>query len=277
MVAPHTRETALVDKSETFRWMVRLGHAARGLVYLVLGYLALTTAGAAGEGGAAVFDLLQDVPLGTVVLWLMAIGLLAYAAFRLICAIGDLERQGTDARGIGKRIGYGASAVAHAVLAHAAFQYASGSSSGGSGGGEGTRQAAGTVLELPLGDLVIGLVGIGFFIGALMQAKSAATARFMHGIARGAPSAVKPIGQVGHAARAIVFAVIGWSLIRSAWAASESQVKGLGEAIVSLSGNGILSTIVALGLLFFGVFSFVVARFGVIPDVRAGDLKPALR
>lgn len=265
----------MVDKSEKFEWLVRLGYAARGLVYLVLGYLALTTAGEAQGGGTAVFDRIQDVPLGTVVLWLMAIGLLAYAAFRYISAIGDLERQGSDAKGVGKRIGYGVSAVAHTILAYAAFQYATGSS-GGSGGSDGAQQTTGSILEMPLGDLLIGIVGLGFLVGAFMQAKSAVTAHFMIHISSRAPAAVKPIGRLGHAARAIVFAVIGWSLVRSAWLDSEAQVKGLGDAILSLRDNGTLYTIVAVGLLAFGLFSLVISRFGVIPNVRAGDLKPSL-
>src|SRR6185436_9482619 len=93
---PATAGAAMVDNSEKFRWLVRLGYAARGVVYIVLGYLALTTASEAQDGGDAVFDLLRDVPLGTLVLWLMAIGLLAYASFKFISAIGDVQRRGSD-------------------------------------------------------------------------------------------------------------------------------------------------------------------------------------
>ena len=265
----------MVDKSEKFRWLVRLGYAARGVVYLVLGYLALTTASQARDGGTAVFDLLQDIPLGTVVLWLMAVGLAAYAMFMFISAIGDVQNHGSDPKGLMKRLGEGASAVAHTVLAFAAYQYASGSS-GGSAGSDGSRQAAGSILELPLGDLLIGLVGLGFLVGAFMQAKNAVTAGFMSHVGGGAPAAIEPIGRLGHAARTVVFVVIGWSLVRSAWLDSEAEVKGLGDAIVSLSGNGTLYTVVAVGLLLFGVFSLVVARYRIIPDVHRRDWKPSL-
>lgn len=128
-----------------------------------------------------------------------------------------------------------------------------------------------------MGELLVGLVGLGFIAGAFMQAKSAATAAFMRDVERGAPAAVDPIGRLGHAARAVVFAVIGWSLVRSAWLDSEAQVKGLGDALMSLRDNGTLYTVVAVGLLLFGVFSLLVARYRIVPDVHARHLRPNLR
>jgi hypothetical protein len=261
----------MVDTSGKFRWLVRLGYATRGLVYLILGYLALTTSSRAGGGGEAVFDVLRDVPMGALVLWLMAAGLLAYALFKAISAIGDVQRHGRDPAGLATRVGEGASAIAHTVLAYAAFQYASGSARDSSGG---QQQAAGSVLELPLGEVLLGLVGVGFLVGAVMQAKSAVTAKFMKHVSTAAPAAVEPIGRAGHAARAVVFVVIGWSLVQSAWFDSAGAVKGLGEAIVSLRDNGALYTVVAVGLLLFGLFSLVVARYRIIPEVRPADLKP---
>lgn len=265
----------MVDKSGKFRWLVQLGYAARGLVYVILGYLALTTAGRAAGGGEAVFDLLQEVPLGTVVLYLMAAGLLAYAAFKLVSAVGDLQRHGSEPMGLAARVGEAASAVAHTVLAWAAFQYAGGGGESASGGGQ--QEAVGSVLELPLGDLLIGLVGLGFVAAAAMQARNAWTARFMRHVSAAAPAAVEPIGRVGHAARAVVFLVIGWSLVRSAWFDRAAEVSGLGDALLSLQGNGALYTVVAAGLLLFGLFSLVVARYGVIPEVHRADLRPSWR
>ena len=95
----------MVDKSEKFQLLVRLGYAARGLVYLTLGYLALTTANRARGGGEAAFEVLQDIPLGTALLWLMAAGLLAYAIFKFISAIGDVQHHGSDAKGLATRVG----------------------------------------------------------------------------------------------------------------------------------------------------------------------------
>lgn len=65
--------------------------------------------------------------------------------------------------------------------------------------------------------------------------------------------------------------------MRSAWLHSGAEVKGLGGALMALRANGALYTIVAVGLLMFGLFSLIVARFRIIPDVERGDLKPRIR
>ena len=69
--------------------------------------------------------------------------------------------------------------------------------------------------------------------------------------------------------------MIGGSLIRGAWLVKESEVKGLGDAIVALTDSGIYS-LVAVGLIFFGVFSLITARYRIVPDIQKGDLKPKL-
>lgn len=264
----------MVDKSEKFSWLVRLGYAARGLTYFLLGYMALGTRIGEGDSNTAVLDMLQDVPLGVPLLYLMALGLAAYVVFKLASAIGDVQNRGTDTKGIVKRIGDGASAVAYSVLAYAALQFAQGDKQSAEGGE--SQQTAGTVLDWGLGEIVIGVIGIGFLIGAFMQAKSAFTGSFMHRVSPRAPNAIEPIGRAGFAARGIVFAIIGWSLVRAAWFDSEAQVKGLGDALAMLRESGTLYTLVAIGLMLFGVFSMVVSRYRIIPDIGAGDLKPSL-
>ena len=265
----------MVDKSEKFNWLVRLGFAARGITYIMLGYIALSTAGAAKEGGAAVYDYLQDVPFGTPFLWLMAIGLLAYAIFRFVSAIADIQNHGSDSQGMLKRIADAASGTAHLFLAYAAYQFANGEKQSSAQAG-GSEEMAGTVLSMELGSVVIGVLGIGFIVGAFMQAKKAATASFMKRISSSAPAGIKTVGQAGHAARAIVFLVIGWSMVKGAWLSSESQVKGLGEAILSLRDMGLVYSLVALGLVLFGLFTLATARYRIIPDIQAHDLKPKL-
>jgi hypothetical protein len=264
----------MIDKSEKFSWLVRLGYAARGLTYFLLGYMALGTRIGEGDSNTAVLDMLQDVPLGVPLLYLMALGLAAYVVFKLASAIGDVQNRGTDTKGIAKRIGDGASAVAYSVLAYAALQFAQGDKQSAEGGQ--SQETAGTVLDWGLGEIVIGVIGIGFLIGAFMQAKAALTGSFMHRVSPRAPDAIEPIGRGGFAARAVVFAIIGWSLVQAAWLDSEAEVKGLGDALATLRESGTLYTLVAIGLMLFGVFSMVVSRYRIIPDIGAGDLKPSL-
>ena len=266
----------MVDKSEKFNWLVRTGFAARGITYILLGYIALSTRGDAKGGGSAVYDYIQEVPFGTPILWVMTFGLLAYVVFRLMCAISDLQHRGTDTTGIFKRIGDAASAVAHLFLAYACYQFATGekrSSEGESGG----QEMTGSILQLDIGWIVIIVIGFGFLVGAFMQAKTAWTAHFMHRISAHAPSITEPMGRAGHAARAVVFLLIGWSMVRGAWAEQEERVVGLGEAILSLRDMDLVYTLVAIGLIMFGIFSLFTARYRIIPDFGPEGLKPHFR
>lgn len=265
----------MVDKSEKFHLLVRLGYASRGLVYILLGYLALSSTGKAAGGPQASFDFLQEIPFGTSVLYVVTIGLLAYAIYKFIAAMGDVERKGAEPKGIAQRIGYFASGLAHTTLAWTAFEFARGIKRASTG--DGGDEAAATVLTWDLGSAVLGIVGLGFLLAAGFQARSAITAHFMRSVGAGAPASVCWLGRAGHGARAVVFAIIGWSLSRSAWFSNGAEVKGLGGALASLQDAGALYTVVAVGLLMFGVFSLIVARFRVIPHVDRDDLKPRFR
>jgi hypothetical protein len=265
----------MVDKSEKFGWLVRLGYAARGVTYILLGWLALGTRAGSDEGNEAVLDHLQEMPLGTPILYLMAIGLVGYVLFKFASAVGDVQNRGTDTEGIVKRIGDAASGIAYTVLAYAALQFASGFRQSADRGQ--SQETASTVLDWSLGGLLIGAVGLGFLIGAFMQAREAATGHFMHRVSAQAPNGIEAVGRAGHAARAVVFAIVGWSLVQSAWLDSSSEVKGLGEALLSLREGGALYTLVAIGLMLFGAFSLVVSRYRIIPDIGRDGLKPSFR
>jgi len=265
-----------IDKSQKFITLVRLGYAARGLTYILLGVLALGTSGKAIEGAKGVFDYLQEMPLGTPLLWVVALGLLAYGLFKMMSGAANVQRRDSDAMGIAKRLGDLGSGVAHFFLAYAAYKFATGQKDSAAGT-DGAQAMAGPVLNLSLGPVVIGLLGLGLIAAAAMQARRAATGDFMRHIASRAPKSIEAIGRAGHAARAVVFAVIGWSLVQGAWLSSESKVKGLGEALLALRDTGLLYTLVAIGLLLFGAFSLVTARYRIIPDFNGSQLKPSLR
>jgi hypothetical protein len=258
----------MVDKSEKFNWLVRLGYAARGLVYILLGYLALSRPGD-DSGPEGAFSYLQEVPLGTPILYLCVIGLIAYSIYKFCSLLLDVENRGSDAKGLMYRIGNAAGGVAYLALAYTAYEFAQGSKQNASSGG-GAHEAAGTVLSFGLGSLVLGLIGVGFIVAGVMQAKGAVTGSFMKRMKADAPHFVEYLGRAGFAARAVVFLIIGWSLVRSAWLSSTAQVKTLGEAVSSLADNGTLYTLVAAGLLLFGVFSLFAARYRIIPDIDQG-------
>lgn len=264
----------MVDKSEKFDWLVRVGYFSRAILYSVLGLIALTSAGKIAEGTNGIFKAIQDFPAGTAILWIMVIGLIAYALFRLCSPLFDIENEGADAKGWAKRIGHAGSAVGHLALAYSAYKFAS---AGGSSGG-GAQEVASGVLSMDIGGTILGLLGVVFFAVAIFQAKKGITGEFMNRISGQAPDATRWLGGAGYLARGVVYAVIGWSLVKAGFMSGGSdQVKSLGDAVASLAGEGFVFTLTALGLLLFGLFSLVLARYRIIPDLDKSAGVPSFR
>lgn len=265
----------VVDKSEKFNWLVRVGYFSRAILYSVLGLIALTRVGQISEGTNGIFKAVEDFPAGTPILWLMVLGLVAYALFRFCSPLFDIENEGSDAMGWGKRIGHTGSAIGHLALAYSAYKFATTS---GGGSGEGAQDAASGVLSFELGGVVLGILGITFFLAAVSQAKKSLTGSFMNRISASAPDATRLLGGVGFMARAIVYTVIGWSLFKVGFmSAGSEQIKTLGDAVASLAGQGIVFTLVPIGLLVFGLFSLILARYRIIPDLGENGRVPAYR
>ena len=148
-----------IDKSEKIVLLARLGYAVRGLVYLLLGYLLLSATGkdeaARGTTGALVY--IQDIPGGTPILYVSALGLAGYALYKLIAGVFDTENVGADVKGIGKRISYVISAIAYGTLSWTAIQLGRGAQASS---GNQNREMASTALTFDLGPVALGLAGI---------------------------------------------------------------------------------------------------------------------
>jgi hypothetical protein len=251
-------------------WLAKLGFFARAIVYILLGYIALNTRSKADEGQNAVFEMLRDMPAGTALLIVTAVGLFAYGVFRLFSAFLDLDGKGNEWKGLAERAGQFFSGMAHILLGYTAYTYTE--QLGHSGGGDSrSQQAAQTILDLPLGSFLLGVIGLYFFATAASQAIKAVKASFMREIEPQAPSFTCTLGRIGHAARAVVFAAIGWSIIKAAWFEDESQARAIGGALASLRQNDALYLAVAFGLMVFGLFSLILARYRIVPEVDVAD------
>jgi hypothetical protein len=246
--------------------LTRTGFAARGIMYVLVGYLALRFGQA--ESGSGALAYVAD-GTGKLLLAVMAIGFLAYGLWRLCEALVDTEGHGTDAPGTAARVGGAVSGLVHLGLAFLAARLAFGQS--GAGSGDGAEQGAATALSLPGGPALL-LVAGGALVGTgLWQMLKAFRADFLrHLDGRAAHRAwVLWLGRAGYAARGVVFVITGWFLMRAGMSSDSGEAGGMGEALGSLSGAPL--AIIALGLLLFGLFSFVEARYRKIndPDVIA--------
>lgn len=249
--------------------MARLGYAAKGVVYMIVGILAVQAAfGTGGEttGSEGALRALADQPFGQALLWLLGIGLLCYAVWRFIQAGLDPDRKGTDASGIASRVGYAASGVIHGGLAFYAFGIATGN---GGGGGGSTQTMTAKVLATPFGAWLVGLAGLAVLAYGLKAAHSAYTRRYRRKVPFGSLDArartwVDRAGRLGLSARAVVFALIGVFLIKAAVQSDASEARGLEGALDTLAGQPYgpwLLGLVAIGLACYGFYSLVQARY----------------
>lgn len=247
----------------------RIGFAARGMVYILIGWFALDVAihGGRPMDNQGVLGTLVDAPLGHVLLGICALGFAGYAIWRLTEAITDPERLSGDMKGRFKRAGHAVSGIVHVTLAMAAARLAlrQTSAQGSSPGDRSAESWSAWLLAQPGGVAMLVAVGAGFFAVALAQGIKAYKARFdeLDGQIP-APDYVRWIGRLGYAARALIFAIIGWFLIAAALNHDPDRAGGLGEALMELRAQpeGVLVlSVVACGLALFGMFSLIEARY----------------
>jgi Domain of Unknown Function (DUF1206) len=261
-------EKAARKASPWIERLARFGYVAYGMVYLLIGALSLHAAfsggGAPGQEGALRSVLVA--PLGRVLLGLVAFGLLAYAAWRLFQGILDPDNEGKDAKGVVKRLDHVLNGLFHGALAFTAGQLALGS--GGGGGGSPDDWTA-TLMSQPLGRWLVAGAGAVILAAGLYQFYKAYKADFRDELKLGEMSLREKrwsthIGRLGFAARGAVFFVIGAFLGLAGLQSNPQQARGLGGALETLASQPFgpfLLGAVALGLVAYGVFMFVMARY----------------
>jgi hypothetical protein len=253
----------------------RLGYAASGLVYVTLGILALqaaTIGGKIADSRGAITTLGQQ-PAGKVLLLLIGVGLLAYAVWRLLEAATGAEGEGSDAKGMAKRAAHALSGLLFGSLGLWTLRLLAGSRQGGGGGAEGWTAR---LMALPLGRGLVAAVGLGVLAYALMQLLKAATRRTpdyvhrhldLHEVGPEGDRWIVRLARMGFAARGIVFAVTGAFLVNAALRYDPGQAAGLDEALAALArvpAGSVVLALVALGLVAFGGWQFVNARYRTV-------------
>ena len=252
--------------------LARLGYACKGVVYLIIGGLAVKLA--VGKGGAATdqrgaLQTIVEQPFGKFLLVVVAIGLLAFALWSFIQAIFDTEGKGGGAKGIIGRLGYAAVGVGYAVTAIGAFSLVAGSGSGGQGSTTRTQDWTANLLKLPFGVALVVIVGLVVLAIAVYLYAKAWNGKFQNRLSlTGRAAHVRKLlvflGRFGYAALGVVFTIVGIFLIVAAIQFNPHQAKGLDTALkelLQLPFGPFLLGIVALGLFAYGAYSFVEARY----------------
>lgn len=246
------------------KWFARLGYGSRGLIYIIIGWLALLSALGAGGGKVnskgAIEKVLQQ-PLGNTLLVVLVAGLLGYVGWRVIQGVHDTDQHGTSARGLAIRGGLLVSAITHLVLAVYTVRLLL--ASGSQGGGSSAKQS---FIASTAGQITLGIIGVAVIGAGLAHIAKAVKAGFeKHMVIPSAQQVwARPLCRFGLFARGLVWLMIGWFLIQSALQARSSDIAGMGEALRTLSSNPygpwLLGTI-AVGLFAFGIYSFLEAAY----------------
>ena len=257
------------ESRKGIEYLARAGLAGRGLVYLLVAFIAFQLpagkpASADKEGALAS---LSSKPWGFPVLTAIAIGFAGYAIWRLVEAILDPEGKSKKPEGKWKRVGYLFRGVLYSVFAVNTVKIAITQQSEGS-----TQKAQKTtagVFDLPGGKWLVLAFGLGVMAAGAYNGYRAFARKYRKDFKEREMSARErkilfPLAAAGLYARAVVFIMVGIFFVNAAVTFDPQKAVGLDGAlrkIVASPGGPLMLTMVAAGLGAFGVFSLAQARY----------------
>lgn len=263
------------DASAWIRVTGHIGIAAKAVVYLVVGFLAIkfafdtggqmtNTKGALSEIGSA--------PYGQILLSIVGGGLVLFAIYRLIGAWKDIDNRGSDGKGIFGRVMFAVSGLVYGALGASVFGLTFGGSSGGSsaGGSSGSKQSAvAELMSQPYGQWLVGVLGLGIIGYAGYQIYKAVKKKFFEKfrVSRMSDKVINTVSWVGAAglsAHTVVMGIIGYFIIQAALTHDPSKTGGLKDALAWLAEQDygpILLGVVSVGLFLYGAYTLFLARY----------------
>lgn len=250
------------------RRFVRIGYAAKGVIYLLIGALALRLA--FGNGGrltdaSGALQTIVKQPFGLALLAIVSVGILAYAGWEITEGLADTKRKGTSFKGWMSRVLSIIKGAVYGLVGVEAMRMVLGVSSSSGDADDYAR----TAMQFPLGGVLFGLVGAGVAAYGVKQIVMAWKAKFdddlhQQQLRREVGGWVLNVGRAGIGARGVILVLIGAALVRAGFAERPSEAGGMREAMWTLFaqpfGQALLAA-VAAGLICFGVFQILHARY----------------
>lgn len=247
----------------------RAGMVCWGLVHLVVAYLAIRVA--AGDGGkeADQKGALQEVgstAAGQVVLWVLAIGLIAFGVWQFMMAARGYTWVPKRGKRMRKRAGSAARGVVVLALAYTAIRLATGS--GSAGGNQPQQEFTARLLQLPAGQALVAVAGAAVVAVGVAAAVKGFKRSFLKDLdlpdlPTGTRKWVEWLGSAGYVAKGVVYAIIGGLLGYAALRSDAGQAGGVDKALRTLAAQPygvVLLAVVAIGLAAFGIYCFAAAR-----------------
>ncbi|GGO95940.1 membrane protein [Wenjunlia tyrosinilytica] len=247
----------------------RWGLAARGVIYLLVGVLALRIAfgdnGEQADRGGALHALAKQ-PFGSALVWAVGVGLAGMALWRLSEAV--FGAAGPDGRKTSKRLASAGRFVFYTVVAYSVLSFAAGEKGSGSSDKQ-SQDVTSRVMDLPAGRWLVGIGGIVIACAGVWIAFRAIQRKYHKHLKLSEMSprirkAVDVLGVGGGVARGAVFAVAGGFAVAAAVRYDPDKAKGIDDTLRTFSRTAAgpwLLVAVAVGLALFGLFSFAMARW----------------
>lgn len=258
----------VVPAANWIEYLGRTGYVARAVVYGLVGVLAgqaaITTR--RGPDVSEAMGLIRSLPLGGLLLVIVALGLLCFALWRFVEAVWDTDHRGRALKGLLMRFGYIVAGIANLVLASIAAYIAW---SGRRPHGQQGREIAANVMVWPGGWLLVVAVGITVFSIGIGYFVVAWRARFMAEydhteMSDAERKLAKPIGRFGLASRGIAFCMIGLFLGLAGWRVNAGAVKTLGGALAAAAGQSygrVFLAIIAAGFIAYSIYCLSRAKY----------------
>lgn len=252
--------------------LARAGLAARGVMYVIIGWLALEVAfGKSGHkaDSSGALRLVAQSPAGEIALWLLAIGFAGLALWRLSEAIWGAP--GSGGSKAGPRLASLGRAAIYSLLTFSILKFALGLGAPPSSNKQ-SRDLTAAALQAPGGQILVTLIGLALVAAGLALIYQAWRKRFLRQLRLGGVSpavrrTVTRLGQIGGIARGTVFAAVGVFLVVAAVNAKPGQARGVDSALRAMAATPFgpwLLALVAAGLIVFGVYSGCEARWRAV-------------
>ena len=256
------------EDSDWIDWVARAGLVAYGVVYVLIGWLAIQLAlgdrsGSPSSSGA--LHQLAQQPFGGVLIWLVTIGMFLLVIWQLLEAgFGHRDKEGKDR--VLKRLYSAGKAILYGVVGVSGLRIATGSSSSSKKSSEDTFTA--TLMDAPAGQLLVGLVALAIIGYGVFQIYRAYTEKFIEkldGEGRSGQTgrAYKIFGKAGYTARGIALCIVGGLFGYAAITHDAKKSGGLDQALYEVLDTPfgpVLLCLLGIGLLCYGLFTFARAR-----------------
>jgi hypothetical protein len=247
--------------------LFRIGYAAYGLIYLLIGSLAFALA--IGMGGKitdpkGALATIGQQPFGKFILLLLGVGLVGYVLWRFAQAFLNIEHKPNKAKYIFARIGQAISGIIYSAIAVVAIRGFMAEGQTSSGGGSPWAR----LMAMDGGHYIIMAVGAILLIVAATQVFKGVKEKFMEGF-EGAhmtadeEKAVRVSGKVGYIARGVTFAIIGYFCLKAGFQHDPSEAKTTKSALEFIAAQPfgtIALGVVAAGFIAFAIHCLLAAK-----------------